>query len=169
MLGFQHLPLALTFLLRSLNAFAIASASPPPPPPPVDAGFEFAPELVVCAAPGTGAALRSLLSFSLTFFSAPIPPAARMDANTSSFPPVGFGNGGALTASRLGGSGGGGGPPCEGSGGGGGALPEGNGGGGGALLEGKGGGGGGPPEGGPGIGLATGGKGGGTGAGGTLR
>ena len=119
------------------------------------------PDGEVAAAPGTAAALRSRFSVSLTFFNRPppTPPEARIDANTSSFPPVGFGSGGAFTASRPGGSGGGGGL-FDGKGGGGGGLVEGNDGGGGPPLEG------GPNEG---TGRAADGKGGGAGGGGMLR
>ena len=112
-------------------------------------GAAFAPEGLVVDAPGTSAALRSRLSLLLTLLSLPppIPPEARIDASTSSLPPVGAVKDGAFTVSLPGGSGGGGGPLPAGIGGGRGAILGGRGGGGGAPLDGNGGGIGGPFEG----------------------
>ena len=97
--------------------------------------------------PGPNAALLSRLSESLTFFSRPppIPPDARIDARTSSFPPAGLGIEDLPMGSRPGGNGGGGGPLVDGIGGGGGGWsPSGAGSAGGIGLErlGRGGGGG---------------------------
>ncbi len=137
----------------------------------------------VSVPPGTSAALLSRLSESVTFLSRPppIPPDARMDAKTSSFPPEGLGRdgdfdevssavesgGGAMLEDGRDGGGGGEGPTDVDGPGAVGSARAGRGGGGGAagalFLAGIGGAGGGPEEGAVAFGV-FGGRGGGGGA-----